>query len=106
MAALLRELEGLRVADSRLKGRKPPKEIVFVVPRLAARVEFREWTLAGTLRAPSFKGPFRVPTRGRWSGRPERSSQFLSLGLPEPPSPVPCLAWRVRFGAVRSASAW
>jgi bifunctional non-homologous end joining protein LigD len=27
-----------------------------VEPRLVARVEFREWTRAGTLRAPAFKG--------------------------------------------------
>jgi bifunctional non-homologous end joining protein LigD len=56
IAALLRELEGLRVADSPFGGRKPPKEVVFVEPRLVARVEFLEWTVAGTLRAPSFKG--------------------------------------------------
>ena len=56
MAALVRELDGLRVDESPFEGRKPPKEVVFVEPRLVARVEFREWTVAGTLRAPSFKG--------------------------------------------------
>jgi bifunctional non-homologous end joining protein LigD len=54
--ALIRELEALRVTQSPFEGRSPPKEVVFVEPRLVARVEFREWTAAGTLRAPSFKG--------------------------------------------------
>ena len=49
----LRELER---GDSPFEGRQPPKGTVFVEPRLVARVEFREWTRAGTLRAPSFKG--------------------------------------------------
>ena len=56
IAALIRELERLRVAQSPFEGRSPPKEVVFVEPCLVARVEFREWTAAGTLRAPSFKG--------------------------------------------------
>ena len=56
ITALIRRLEGLRVTQSPFRGRRPPKEVVFVEPRLVARVEFREWTAAGTLRAPSFKG--------------------------------------------------
>ena len=56
MAGLVRELGGLRTRETPFGGRKPPKEVVFVEPRLVVRVEFREWTVAGTLRAPSFKG--------------------------------------------------
>jgi bifunctional non-homologous end joining protein LigD len=56
VGVLLRELEGLRCPESPFEGRSPPRETIFVEPRLVARVEFREWTVAGTLRAPSFKG--------------------------------------------------
>jgi bifunctional non-homologous end joining protein LigD len=56
LALLKRELEPLRSDESPFAGRQPPKGTVFVEPRLVARVEFREWTKAGTLRAPSFKG--------------------------------------------------
>jgi bifunctional non-homologous end joining protein LigD len=35
---------------------KPPRDAVFVDPRLVAEVEFREWTDSGQLRAPSYKG--------------------------------------------------
>jgi bifunctional non-homologous end joining protein LigD len=56
MGMLMRELEPLRSSDNPFSGRRPPKETIFVEPRLVARVEFREWTKAGTLRAPSFKG--------------------------------------------------
>src|SRR5207247_7154892 len=37
-------------------GPKPPREAIFAEPRLVAEVEFREWTSAGVLRAPSYKG--------------------------------------------------
>ena len=56
MGVLLRELEAVRSTESPFEGRKPPKDTIFVKPCLVARVEFREWTKAGTLRAPSFKG--------------------------------------------------
>jgi bifunctional non-homologous end joining protein LigD len=56
LALLQRELEPLRRADSPFTGRQPPKGTVFVEPRLVARVELREWTKSGTMRAPSFKG--------------------------------------------------
>ena len=56
LATLQRELEPLRADASPFSGRQPPKGTVFVEPRLVAEVEFREWTRAGTLRAPSFKG--------------------------------------------------
>jgi len=56
MGVLLRELEGLRSPESPFEGRSPPKDTIFVKPALVVRVEFREWTSAGTLRAPAFKG--------------------------------------------------
>jgi len=56
LSDLMRRLEPLRRERSPFEGRQPPKGTVFVEPHLVARVEFREWTRAGTLRAPSFKG--------------------------------------------------
>ncbi|MEA2332211.1 MAG: bifunctional non-ous end joining protein LigD [Thermoleophilaceae bacterium] len=56
LALLQRELEPLRRPDSPFTGRQPPKGSIFVEPRLVARVELREWTRSGTMRAPSFKG--------------------------------------------------
>jgi bifunctional non-homologous end joining protein LigD len=56
LTALMRDLEPLRRADSPFEGRQPPRGTIFVEPRLVAEVEYREWTRAGTLRAPSFKG--------------------------------------------------
>jgi bifunctional non-homologous end joining protein LigD len=56
LALLQRELEPLRRPDSPFSGRQPPKGTIFVEPRLVARVELREWTSSGTMRAPSFKG--------------------------------------------------
>jgi bifunctional non-homologous end joining protein LigD len=53
---LARLLEPLRRADTPFSGRQPPRGSVFVEPRLVAEVEFNEWTAAGTLRHPSFKG--------------------------------------------------
>jgi bifunctional non-homologous end joining protein LigD len=56
LALVQRELEPLRRDSSPFEGRQPPKGTVFVEPRLVARVELREWTRSGTMRAPSFKG--------------------------------------------------
>ena len=56
LALVQRALEPLRRADSPFEGRQPPKGTIFVEPRLVARVELREWTRSGTMRAPSFKG--------------------------------------------------
>jgi bifunctional non-homologous end joining protein LigD len=53
---LAERLEPLRRDDSPFAGRQPPRDAVFVEPRLVAEVEFNEWTSAGTLRHPSFKG--------------------------------------------------
>ncbi len=51
-----RLLSPLERDSSPFDGRQPPRESHFVEPELVARVEFNEWTKAGTLRAPSFKG--------------------------------------------------
>ncbi len=56
LALVQRELEPLRRDSSPFEGRQPPKGTVFVEPKLVARVELREWTRSGTMRAPSFKG--------------------------------------------------
>jgi bifunctional non-homologous end joining protein LigD len=56
LALVQRELGKLRRDDSPFEGRQPPKGTIFVEPRLVARVELREWTRSGTMRAPSFKG--------------------------------------------------
>jgi bifunctional non-homologous end joining protein LigD len=56
LALVQNALEPLRRDSSPFEGRQPPKGTVFVEPRLVARVELREWTRSGTMRAPSFKG--------------------------------------------------
>jgi bifunctional non-homologous end joining protein LigD len=54
---LLRErLAPLAREDSPFSGRQPEKAARFVEPELVAEVEFNEWTNAGTLRHPSYKG--------------------------------------------------
>jgi bifunctional non-homologous end joining protein LigD len=53
----LRELlEPLRRDDSPFEGRQPQKGSIFVEPKLVCEVSFSEWTSAGTLRHPSYKG--------------------------------------------------
>jgi bifunctional non-homologous end joining protein LigD len=37
-------------------GERPPRETVFCEPSLVAEVEFAEWTSAGSIRHPSYKG--------------------------------------------------
>ena len=49
-------LEPLAQTDSPFEGRQPEKAALFVEPELVAEVEFSEWTNAGTLRHPSYKG--------------------------------------------------
>jgi bifunctional non-homologous end joining protein LigD len=49
-------LEPLQTRESPFEGRQPPKQAVFVEPRLVAEIAFREWTAARTLRAPVYKG--------------------------------------------------
>jgi bifunctional non-homologous end joining protein LigD len=53
---LAERLEPLRRDDSPFEGRQPQKDSIFVEPKLVAEVEFSEWTNAGTLRHPSYKG--------------------------------------------------
>jgi bifunctional non-homologous end joining protein LigD len=53
---------------------KPPRTATFTEPELVVEVEFREWTRAGALRAPVYKGlrtdkrPAQVTTEGAPSG--------------------------------------
>jgi bifunctional non-homologous end joining protein LigD len=49
-------LEPLRTDRSPFTGRQPPKDAVFVEPRLVCEVAFSEWTSSGTLRHPSYQG--------------------------------------------------
>jgi bifunctional non-homologous end joining protein LigD len=71
LAALL---EPLRASESPFEGRQPPREAVFVEPRLVADVAFREWTAARTLRAPVYKGL-----------RPDKDPAEVVLERVEPP---------------------
>lgn len=56
LARLEAALGRLRRPDSPFTGRQPRRGAVFAEPRLVAEVEFSEWTRAGTLRQPSYKG--------------------------------------------------
>ena len=54
---LKRKLEPLARAGSPFEGgEKPAGKAHFVEPKLVAEFEFSEWTKAGQLRAPAFKG--------------------------------------------------
>jgi bifunctional non-homologous end joining protein LigD len=54
---LLRErLKPLERDSSPFEGRQPEKGSIFVEPELVGEVEFSEWTNAGTMRHPSYKG--------------------------------------------------
>lgn len=54
---LAKLLEPLRRDESPFEaGERPPREAIFVEPKLVAEVEFSEWTAAGSLRHPSYKG--------------------------------------------------
>jgi bifunctional non-homologous end joining protein LigD len=67
-------LEPLRASESPFEGRQPPREAVFVEPRLVAEVAFREWTAARTLRAPVYKGL-----------RPDKDAAQVVLERVQPP---------------------
>jgi bifunctional non-homologous end joining protein LigD len=56
LTRLRKALEPLRRDESPFVGRQPERAAVFVDPELVAEVEFAEWTSAGTMRHPSFKG--------------------------------------------------
>jgi bifunctional non-homologous end joining protein LigD len=49
-------LEPLSRPDSPFTGRQPPRAARYVEPRLVCAVDYTEWTRAGTLRHPSYKG--------------------------------------------------
>jgi bifunctional non-homologous end joining protein LigD len=49
-------LAALRRDDSPFEGRQPQRDAIFAEPELVAEVEFAEWTNAGTMRHPSYKG--------------------------------------------------
>lgn len=53
---LSERLTALRRKDSPFEGRQPQKDAIFAEPELVAEVEFAEWTNAGTLRHPAYKG--------------------------------------------------
>jgi bifunctional non-homologous end joining protein LigD len=53
---LVERLEPLRRDTSPFVGRQPERGSIFVEPKLVAEVEFGEWTQAGTMRHPAFKG--------------------------------------------------
>ncbi len=54
LASLLAPLQ--RESSPFTAGERPPRRSVFCEPRLLAEVEFTEWTAAGSLRHPSYKG--------------------------------------------------
>ena len=56
LALLKKALAPLERKRSPFSGRQPEKGAKFVKPALVAQVEFAEWTNAGTLRHPSYKG--------------------------------------------------
>ncbi len=53
---LIERLEPLRREKSPFSGRQPERGSIFVEPKLVGEVEFGEWTNAGTMRHPAFKG--------------------------------------------------
>ena len=53
---LMQRLRPLQCEGSPFVGRQPERGAIFVRPKLVADVEFGEWTNAGTMRHPSFKG--------------------------------------------------
>jgi len=53
LAGILGPLER---SASPFDGRQPPRGAVFVEPTLVAEIEYLEWTTAGMVRAPSYKG--------------------------------------------------
>jgi bifunctional non-homologous end joining protein LigD len=53
---LLERLGPLRRDESPFAGRQPERGSIFVEPELVGEVEFGEWTNAGTMRHPAFKG--------------------------------------------------
>ncbi|MCW3068077.1 MAG: ligD [Solirubrobacterales bacterium] len=100
LAGLLTPLQ--RPTSPFTKGERPPRDAVFVEPRLVAEVEFTEWTRTGSVRHPSYKGlredkPPEEVVREDLAGVAEADEQAAgehgsaeqpeaSLALPEPPA--------------------
>jgi bifunctional non-homologous end joining protein LigD len=100
LAALLTPLQ--RPTSPFTKGERPPRDAVFVEPRLVAEVEFTEWTRTGSVRHPSYKGlredkPPEEVVREDLAGVPAADEQAAGehgsseqpeapLALPEPPA--------------------
>jgi bifunctional non-homologous end joining protein LigD len=53
---LAARLAPLERPDSPFTGRQPPRATIFAEPELVAEIEYLEWTSAGMVRAPSYKG--------------------------------------------------
>jgi bifunctional non-homologous end joining protein LigD len=53
---LMDVLPPLRRPNSPFEGTQPPRQAIFVEPKLVAEVEFTEWTREGILRHPAYKG--------------------------------------------------
>jgi len=56
LAAIRAALDEMTVADCPFAGDPQMPEATWVHPQLVAAVQFKEWTAAGRLRAPSFRG--------------------------------------------------
>ena len=69
-----------REASPFAAGERPPRESIFVEPQLVAEVDFAEWTSAGNIRHPSYKGlredkPAELVVREDTSARRRRSRE-------------------------------
>jgi bifunctional non-homologous end joining protein LigD len=69
LAAIRRALDEMMIEECPFRLHSElPADITWVAPHLVARVEFKEWTRAGRLRAPSFKGFIADPAEEQtWS---------------------------------------
>jgi len=56
LGMLAERLGPLRRETTPFEGRQPERAAIFAEPELVAEVEFAEWTSAGTMRHPSYKG--------------------------------------------------
>jgi bifunctional non-homologous end joining protein LigD len=84
LTRLLALLEPLGRTGTPFTGTQPPKGAHFVEPTLVCEVEFTEWTRAGTLRHPSYKGlredkPAVKVVRERISTPPESSTGTVDV---------------------------